>query len=159
MLYVGHAFASAFAETLLRNPQRLMVAQREIVIRSVTEITSRTALRMVTMHGSGLQALGTDNSISTGPHEPCGAWADALWDHPDKPDGIAYLSRHDPGEVCLAVFERKEIAFDVQATLSLTAMQGEIAALLDRYCKSLAADIWSSDKLGRARQLPQTGWR
>ncbi|MGO4843302.1 RES family NAD+ phosphorylase, partial [Rhizobiaceae sp. 2RAB30] len=71
---------------------------------------------MVIMHGAGLQSLGTDNSISTGPYGPCGAWADALWDHPDEPDGIAYLSRHDPAEVCYAVFERKRITFDVKAT-------------------------------------------
>ncbi len=141
VLYVGHAFAGAFADTILRNPQRLMVAEREIDSRSVTEVTSRTALRMVTMHGAGLQVLGTDNSISTGPYEPCGAWADALWDHPDKPDGIAYLSRHDPGEVCFAVFERSQIAFDVKATHSLTAMQSLVAALLHRYGKSLSADI------------------
>lgn len=141
VLYIGHAFAGAFAETILRNPQRLMVAERELVSRSVTELISRRDLRMVRMHGPGLQALGTDNSISTGPYEPCGAWADALWDHPEEPDGIAYLSRHDPGEVCFAIFERKTIALDVMATHPLTAMQGEVAALLDRYGKSLSADM------------------
>ncbi|ASW04712.1 hypothetical protein CKA34_01490 [Rhizobium sp. 11515TR] len=141
VLYIGHAFAGAFAETILRNPQRLMVAEREIVTRSVTELTSRTALRMVTMHGAGLQILGTDNSISTGPYEPCGAWADALWDHPEEPDGIAYLSRHDPSEVCYAVFERKPIAFEAKATHPLSAMQSDVARLLHRYGKSLSADV------------------
>lgn len=141
VLYIGHAFAGAFAETILRNPQRLMVSEREIISRSVTELLSRKDLRMVTMHGSGLQALGTDNSISTGPYEPCGAWADALWDHPEEPDGIAYLSRHDPGEVCYAVFERGTIAFDVSVTHPLAKKQSEVAALLDRYGKSLSVDL------------------
>ena len=58
-----------------------------------------------------------------------------------EPDGIAYLSRHDPGEVCYAVFERKSIAFDVKATHPLTAMQSDVAQLLHRYGKSLSADI------------------
>ncbi len=141
VLYIGHAFAGAFAETILRNPQRLMVSEREIVSRSVTGLVSRTDLRMVTMHGFGLQALGTDNSISTGPYEPCGAWADALWDHPEGPDGIAYLSRHDPSEVCYAVFERTTIAFDVKGTHPLAVKQSEVAALLDRYGKSLSVDL------------------
>lgn len=139
VLNIGHAFAGAFAKTVLRNPQRLMVAEREIVSRSVTELASPTALHMVTMHGAGLQALGTDNCISTGPYEPCGEWADALWDHAEQPDGIAYLSRHDPGEVCHAVFERKEIAFDLKAAHPLATRQLEVAALLDRYGKSLSA--------------------
>lgn len=139
VLYIGHAFASAFAETILRNPQRLMVAEREIASRSVTELASKRDLRMVTMHGACLQVLGTDNAISTGPYEPCGVWADALWEHPDKPDGIAYLSQHDPGEVCFAVFER-DIALEVHTTRSLTIMQHEIAAVLDRHGKSLSID-------------------
>lgn len=141
VLYLGDTFAGAFAETILRNPQRLMVAEREIVSRSVSELVSRTALRVVTMHGAGLQVLGTDNSISTGPYEPCGLWADALWDHQDEPDGIAYLSRHDPGEVCFAIFERKPIVFDLTATHPLATMQSEVALLLDRYGKSLSIDI------------------
>jgi hypothetical protein len=99
VLYVGHTFAGAFTETVLRNPQRLMVAESEINSRSVTELTSPVPLRMVTMHGAGLQNLGTDNSISTGPYAPCGEWADALWDHSDEPDGIAYPSRHDTSEI------------------------------------------------------------
>lgn len=139
VLYIGHAFAGAFAETILRNPQRLMVAEREIASRSVTELASKRDLRMVTMHGAGLQVLGTDNAISTGPYEPCGIWADALWEHPDKPDGIAYLSQHDPCEVCFAVFER-DIAFEMHTTRSLTIMQHDIAAVLDRYGKSLSTD-------------------
>ena len=141
VLYVSRTFAGAFAETILRNPQRLMVAEREIGSRSVTELVNRFDLRMVTMHGPGLQALGTDNSISTGPYESCGAWADALRDHPEAPDGIAYLSRHDPAEICLAVFECGRIRFDVNTTHPLATMQGEVASLLNRYGNSLITDM------------------
>lgn len=140
VLYVGTTLNGALAETILRNPQRLMVARSEITTRSATRLACDRALRAVTMHGPGLQALGTDNAISTGPYEPCGAWADALWDHPDQPDGIAYLSRHDPGEVCFALFERRPIAFPVQETRLLSAMLSEVAAILDRYGKSISAD-------------------
>ena len=60
------------------------------------------------------------------------------WDHPEQPDGIAYQSRHDPAERCLALFERPGLILDVIRTLPLTSMLHDIAALLDRYGKSLA---------------------
>lgn len=140
VLYVGSTLNGALAETILRNPQRLMIAMSEITTRSATRLVCDRALRVVAMHGPGLQALGTDNAISTGPYEPCGVWADALWDHPDKPDGIAYLSRHDPDEVCFALFERRPVAFAVDGTCVLSAMLNEVAAVLDRYGKSISVD-------------------
>lgn len=139
VLYVGLSRAGAVAETLLRNPQRLMVGVSEITDRAATELACRAELRVVKLYGSGLQAVGTDNAISTGPYEPCGLWADALWDHPDHPDGIAYQSRHDSSEICLALFDRLGPAFDIRSTRPLTALSHEIAALLDGYGKSLSS--------------------
>jgi hypothetical protein len=138
VLYVGLGRAGAMAETLLRNPQRLMVATSDIFDRAATELTCRRAVRVVKLYGAGLQAVGTDNAISTGPYEPCGLWSDALWDHPDQPDGIAYQSRHDSTELCLALFERADMTFEIKATKSLTAMLHEVAAVLDGYGKSLS---------------------
>lgn len=100
---------AALAETILRNPQRLMVAMNDIVSRSVSVLSCQRSLRVVRMHGAGLQAVGTDNAISTGPYGPCGLWANALGAHPDQPDGIAYQSRHDSGEICVALFERGDM--------------------------------------------------
>lgn len=140
VLYVGTSLSGALAETILRNPQRRMVAMSDITARSATKLTCKRDLRVVAMHGPGLQALGTDNAISTGPYEPCGEWADALWDHPEQPDGVAYLSRHDPEEVCFALFERKPVDFAVIETRPLSAILHEVAAILDRYDKSIAPD-------------------
>lgn len=131
VLYVGASLNGALAETILRNPQRLMVAMSDITVRSASKLSCERDLRVVTMSGPGLQTLGTDNAISTGPYEPCGEWADALWDHPELPDGIAYLSRHDPDEMCFALVERKPIGF------AITQMR-PLAAILDRYGKSIA---------------------
>jgi hypothetical protein len=137
-LYVGLSRAGAVAETLLRTPQRLMVATSEIAERAATELACCRNLRIVALYGSGLQAVGTDNAISTGPDGPCGLWSDALWDHPDQPDGVAYQSRHDPSELCLALFARSDLTLTISSTRPLTAMLHEIAALLDRYDKSLS---------------------
>lgn len=138
VLYVGLRRAGALVETLLRNPQRLMVAAADITERAATELTCNRALRVVRLYGSGLQTLGTDNAISTGPYEPCGLWSDALWDHPEQPDGIAYQSRHDSSELCLALFERNDMQLLVGRTKPLPSILKEIAALLDRYGKSLS---------------------
>ena len=109
-------------------------------MRSASTLTCDRDLRVVAMHCPGLQALGTDNAVSTGPYEPCGQWADALWDHPEQPDGIAYLSRHDPDEMCFALFERKPMGFAVAQTRRLAAALREVATILDRYGKSIAPD-------------------
>lgn len=106
VLYAGLTFRGALAETLVRNPQPLMVAMTDIVGRSVSGLVSDRPLRIVQLYGSGLQTVGTDNSIATRPYEPCALWWDALWDHPDRPDGLAYQSRHDSSEISLAIFEK-----------------------------------------------------
>ncbi|MEL4073370.1 RES family NAD+ phosphorylase [Ochrobactrum sp. GPK 3] len=141
VLYLGLGRAGALAETILRNPQRLMVAASDILSRAATELSVQRDLRIVRMHGTGLQTVGTDNAISTGPYEPCGQWTDALWDHPDQPDGLAYQSRHDPNEICIALFERLDLAMVVHQTTPLTAMPKVIAALLDRYGKSISPAV------------------
>lgn len=138
VLYVGMSLSGALAETILRNPQRLMVPASEITSRAATELRSQRDLRIVRVHGTGLQELGTDNAISTGPYEPCGQWADALWDHPDQPDGLAYQSRHDPGEICIALFERPDLTIAIIRTRLLTAIMKDVAVLLDRYGKSIS---------------------
>jgi len=138
VLYLGLSRAGALAETILRNPQRLMVAASDIFSRSATELSVQRDLRIVRMHGAGLQTLGTDNAVSTGPYEPCGQWTDALWDHPDKPEGLAYQSRHDPNEICIALFERSDLPIIVHQTIALTAMPKTIAAMVDRYGKSIS---------------------
>ena len=96
--------AGTLVETLLRNPRRKMVAHADIETRATSVLRCRRDLRVVRLHGAGLQILGLDNSISTGPYEPCGAWADALWAHPEAPDGLAFRSRHDPDEILLCDF-------------------------------------------------------
>jgi hypothetical protein len=138
VLYVAQAFAGAFAETVLRNPRRRLVDLAEITGRAVTVLGLSRPVRLVEMRGAGLQALGTDNAVSTGPYGPCGAWADALFAHPDEPDGIAYASRHDPDQVCVALFSRPDLALDVlSGPTPLSGMLDDVAALLRRYAKGL----------------------
>jgi hypothetical protein len=141
VLYAGLTLRGALAETLVRNPQRLMVAMTDIVRRSISGLVSDRSLRIVRLYGAGLQTVGTDNSISTGPYEPCGLWSDALWDHPDRPDGLAYQSRHDSSEICFAIFERADVRLKTQGTHPLSGMLGNVAAVLDSYGKSVSPPL------------------
>lgn len=138
VLYVGLGFAGAVVETVLRNPARKVVSYHEIADRASTVLRSGRDLKLVRLHGTGLQQVGCDNSVSTGPYGPCGAWADALWDHPSAPDGIAYQSRHDPGEVCLALFERPSLGLTHGPPVPLLEQLPTVAPLLSGYGKSIS---------------------
>ncbi len=137
VLYLGLTWEAAFAETLLRTPARRLVAEADIAARALTMLSPTRGLTAVAALGPGLSTLGTDAALSTGPYAPCGLWADALFDHPARPDGILYASRHDPSLTCLALFDRDDPGLTVQATTPLPDMATEIGALLDRYGKAL----------------------
>jgi hypothetical protein len=138
VLYIAKELAGAVVETILRNPERQMVALSQVTSRAATELRCSRDLRMVQLHGAGLQQVGTDNAISTGPYEPCGLWADALWHHTEAPDGIEYRSRHDPDRLCWAVFERPALSFAKQQTIFLRSMLNNVRAILQPYGKSIS---------------------
>ena len=138
VICLAFTFEGAFAETVLRNPTRRLVGVGEIAGRSLAVLAPSRHVRLVEMRGAGLQALGVDNSITTGPYGPCGLWADALFDHPHRPDGIAYASRHDPDQVCVALFSRPDLALEVASdSVPLTEMPADVAKILRRYGKGL----------------------
>lgn len=136
--YLAFSFEGALAETVLRSPARRLIAVGEIAGRSLAVLALSRAVRLVEMRGPGLQILGVDNSITTGSYGPCGLWADALFAHPNEPDGIAYASRHDPDQVCVALFSRPDVAIEVASdSVPLSEMPGDIARVLRHYGKGL----------------------
>lgn len=138
VLYMAFTFAGAFAETILRNPGRRLIGRAEIAARSLAVLAISRNLRLVRMHGAGLQALGLDNAITTGPYEPCGIWADALFRHRERPHGIAYASRHDPEQICVALFERPDVSLTLTGdSVPLERLLADVAAVLRRYNKGL----------------------
>jgi hypothetical protein len=137
VLYLGLGMAGALVETLLRNPARKMIDYVDVAARALTSLHSGRDLALIQLHGTGLQQLGCDNAISTGPYNPCGAWSDALWAHASTPDGIAYQSRHDPGEICVALFERPDLALVPDRTTDLPDMLPALGNVLSSYGKSI----------------------
>jgi hypothetical protein len=137
VLYAAARFEGAFVETILRNPQLTFVAQNYIRLRCVTELTLSRDLRLVDMRGRGLSRIGTTNAISTGPYAPCWTWSDYLYSHRDKPDGIAYPSRHSPLQICYAIFERSDLSVTRGEPMPLGDMLPEIRRILRHYHKIL----------------------
>jgi hypothetical protein len=140
VLYSAETFAGAFSETVLRNPARRLIGMAEIESRSLAVIGTSRTTRLVDLQGDGLQQLGLDGSIFTGPYENCGLWTDALFHHPDRPDGILYRSRHDPSQICIAWFERTDLRMTLASgSVPLTRLLTEVGELLRRYGKALDA--------------------
>jgi hypothetical protein len=137
VLYAAQRFEGAFVETTLRNPQLTFVSQNYVTLREVTELACSRDLRLVDMHGRGLSRIGTTNAISTGPYAPCWVWSDYLYSHRDRPDGIAYASRHNPLQICYAIFERRDLSFAPGRPVPLAEMLLEIRSILRSYNKIL----------------------
>ena len=105
--------------------------------RAVSELICDRELRLVDLHGRGLSRVGATNAISTGPYAPCRIWTDYLWSHRDRPDGIAYASRHNSRQICYAVFERPDIGFTTSNPANFASILSEIQGILRRYDKIL----------------------
>jgi RES domain len=137
VLYVAPQAEAAIIETLLRNPQRLTVDYKAIETRALSILKTKRDIRLVQATGDGLSKIGTTAALSTGPYEPCAQWSDALYQHPDAPDGILFASRHNPETHCVALFERTDYDLEIYETMLLTDILVEVGALLDRHGKSI----------------------
>lgn len=137
VLYLAERFEGAFVETVLRNPRMRFVSESYVALRAVSELICNRELRLVDLHGRGLARVGTTNAISTGPYAPSQMWSDYLWSHRDRPDGIAYASRHNPGQICYTVFDRPDTRFTAAGPTSFASMLPVIKGLLRRYDKIL----------------------
>lgn len=106
VLYVGRDAHSAFIETFGHDTGKNLVEVARLAQRGIARVTFDRPLRLVDLRGDGLARLGADNALAAGPdYAVAQAWAGALHDHPRKPDGVMYRSRHDPSRSCAALFE------------------------------------------------------
>jgi hypothetical protein len=106
ILYAGQNERGAFIETFGRNLGIRTVSQIALQQRNLFEITSDRPLKIVDIWGANLSKLGIDSRISSGDYEVSRAWAKAIYQHPQKVDGICYHSRHEDTEICCGLFER-----------------------------------------------------
>jgi hypothetical protein len=108
VLYAAKELQGAFAETFLRTPGSTLIDGGFLKRKAYVRLSATRDLRLVNLIGRGLAAVGATAEI---PH--CGlpyhapqAWSQAIFDHGENVDGIAYHARHDDTEMCYAIFDR-----------------------------------------------------
>ena len=106
ILYAGKNQRGAFIETMGRTLGVRTVSQTALQQRNLFKITSDRPLIIVDIWGVNLTKLGVDARVSSGSYKISRAWAKAIYEHPQKVDGICYHSRHDDTEICCGLFER-----------------------------------------------------
>jgi len=108
VLYAAAHPQGAFAETFLRTPGRQLIDPALMSRKAMVELEVLKPARLIEFDGPGLAILGATAEVVHGapPYDTPQAWSKALEAHPIGSDGLAYGARHDPHEVCYAIFER-----------------------------------------------------
>jgi len=133
VLYAAVEEDGAFAEVFLRELGSRLIELDEVILRGLSEL-HLSPLRCVDLTGEALRGLGCDNRIATDvDYTQTQKWSRALHDHPDKPDGFIYLSRHDPQYRCLAVFDRARKKVRTRRPIHLISRMDWVAERLEAY--------------------------
>ena len=138
VLYLAAGFEGAFIEGCLVDTglgtTGPLLSQRLLEARCLAEIRFAQTINLVDLTGSGLVAIGADARLSSGDYRIAQRWSRAMWRHPGRPDGILYLSRHNPYLLCAAVFDRapNTIVNQIGSFLG-SGLIARTAALLDKY--------------------------
>lgn len=142
MLYVAEEADGALIETLGRGleprVEDRVLRVASLQLRHLAQIHTRRPLQVVDLTGKGLNAIGADSSLGSGRerYETTQAWAEAIHRHPQRPDGVLYLCRHDPSQRAVAIFGRARPALRAIDTGplvggSLTTMLTVVKALME----------------------------
>ena len=133
----------AFAEVFLRELSMMLIREKDLEERALAQIVCQ-GLKCVDLSAAGLRKVSCDNRISTEkPYAVAGSWSRAFFEHPMKPDGIIYRSRHNPRFRCLAIFERGKDRVKVKKSEPLMLENRRACTLgqVDRYQLALEANL------------------
>lgn len=135
VLYVGATTDAAFIETFGHATGDNFVQQSELLLRGISVIRSSVELQLVDLTGPGLARLGADERLCSSSQLLARRWSAAFYAHPSAPGGILYRARHDPSELCVALFDRVETNLSVIHTTCLgeSKFEDELSELLVKY--------------------------
>jgi hypothetical protein len=107
-MYAAVAIEGAFAETILHGKTEEQIISRAYVEqRAWTEFTTVRPLKLMKLYDDGLFWHATDAGITALPNYTRSRQIGlAIFREGPDLDGIAYRSRHDNGEICVALFDR-----------------------------------------------------
>jgi hypothetical protein len=119
VLYAALKPEAAFAEALLRQLERMLILESALAERALSVI-QLAPISCVNLTAHGLRRLSCDNRIADElPYRTPGLWSRAFFEHPQKPAGILYRSRHNPQLTCVAVFSNFEKQLKLERTTRL----------------------------------------
>ncbi len=135
VLYGATSFSGAFIETLGHKTGSKFVTRTMLEGRAISLIVATRPLRLVQTHGTGLARMGVDARVSSGELDFSQPFSRAIYNHPEKPDGILYRLRHDDDEFGVAIFDRakKKLRARVLGPLRAPALVDMVAKALERY--------------------------
>jgi hypothetical protein len=140
VLYVGEDHHCCFIESCGSTTGVPAVSGAYLDARSISKLELTEELRFVDLASSGsLTHVGADGRLFTGSYKVAQQWSAALRLHPSKPDGIRYLSRHDPTRVAYAIFTRSLSTFKVSSMGPLTTYANR--ALLNQLLRDYNVDL------------------
>ena len=121
VLYVGLTQEGPFAETLLRRPGQKAVVWSEVEKRRFARFQTTEPLRLADVHGKGMGWEGVTVTEVAADHDGKtypGAYAktqgiSAGIHVATDLDGIAYRSRLDPDQLCVALFDRADYKIEL----------------------------------------------
>lgn len=142
--YSGKTFDCSFVETALWDTGTQTITTGWLRIRTLTIFSAKRNLQFVDLtSGPSLVRLGADAELSSSrDRNLTKPWSQAIWNHPQKVDGIAYLARHDPGEIAYAIFDRTYSAIEIENQYGMYEQyrSGELNRLIEKYSVSIIDD-------------------
>lgn len=134
ILYVAESIAGTFIECFGRTLGEKGVSEDTVRQKNLFQIEFKRLLCLVDLFGNGLAKIGADARLSSGSYDMARRWAKAIWEHPQKVDGIRYRSRHDNDLICCGFFHRIQDLLVEKNQGNLVDNHPEVLGkILDRY--------------------------
>jgi hypothetical protein len=112
VLYLAKDPFCAFMESIGRGAlYSRFISKDELTMRALSCLNTARPLRLVDLvESGGLTRIGAESSLTSAldkleKYSVSQQWSKALREHPSKPDGILYRSRHDPSREACAIYD------------------------------------------------------
>jgi RES domain-containing protein len=135
VLYPALKPEAAFAEAFLRQLDKMLISEH-VLAECALSVIRASSISCVNLTARGVRRLSCDNRIADElPYRTPGLWSRALFEHPQKPAGMLYRSRHNPELICVALFSTVEKRMTVRTTTGLLepALRAWTVKQLNRY--------------------------
>ena len=134
--YCGCDIHVTFVETLGHSPGINFVTRTALKARSLVAIRPNRDLEFVDLTAGGLRRLGAEGRLTSGSnYESSRKWSQAIFEHPERVDGIIYRSRNDQSRYSVAIFERAADVLEVVDEWRLDSQPGmqKILPVIEHY--------------------------